>query len=88
MLDKSLPIIGTDIAAYRQRHDLVLHALATAADTCGITVLDPVPYLCPAGFCSGNHAQNPLYYDDDHLSVFGNAQIKPLLEKAFQNTAR
>lgn len=87
MLDKSLPIIGTDIAAYRQRHDLVLQALTTAADTCGITVLDPVPYLCPAGFCSGNHAQNPLYYDDDHLSVFGNAQIKPLLEKAFQHSA-
>lgn len=87
MLGKALPVIGIDEAAYHKRHDLVRGALHSAAQNCGITVLDPVPYFCADGFCAGVQAENPLYYDDDHLSTFGNAQIRPLFDKVFQPRA-
>lgn len=60
------------------RHASVNAALDTAARTCGVRLLDPVPLLCEDGVCYGSRNHTAFYYDDDHLSEVGAMKLKSL----------
>lgn len=47
-----------------------------------ISVWDSFPLLCPEPTCHALRAQRPLFFDGDHLSAYGNAQLYP----AFRDT--
>jgi hypothetical protein len=48
-----------------------------------VEILDPLPYLCWDGVCHGSKEGRPLYYDDNHLSEFGNKLLVPMFAKVF-----
>lgn len=83
MLGEKEVDISITLAEYHQRHALVWAAQDQAAKQCGATILDPLPYLCPAGRCISQIDGRPLYYDDDHLSEFGNKLLVPMFEQVF-----
>ena len=69
--------------AYYKRHKVVLEAQAKAEQTCGVKILDPLPYLCDEEKCYGSKNGKPLYFDDDHLSEYGNKLLTPMFEEIF-----
>jgi peptidoglycan/LPS O-acetylase OafA/YrhL len=71
---------------YQARHAVVLKALRKAEADCGITLLDPVNYLCDDAYCYGSRQTKPLYYDDDHLSVEGVKTILPLFQSIIKQS--
>lgn len=68
---------------YYQRHDFVWKAQDLAAEQCGVKILNPLPYLCDDEYCYGSKNGRPLYYDDDHLSEYGNKFLIPMFEQVF-----
>ena len=44
----------------------------------GVKFLDPVPSLCPEGVCLPEVDNQPLYFDNNHLSKFGALYIEPV----------
>ena len=52
--------------------------LHEAINTCKAHELDPVSYLCNDATCIGSINYRPLYYDDDHLSEYGNRLLVPM----------
>ena len=79
-VDVSIPV-----AEYHARHDFIWRAQDEARDRCGVTLLNPLPYLCDGERCSGTRDGRPLYYDDDHLSEYGAAELMPLWKQAVDN---
>jgi len=75
--------ISISVEQYHQRHAVIWAAQDDAAAQCGATILNPLPYLCHDGRCISNIAGRPLYYDDDHLSEYGNKLLKPMFEEVF-----
>ncbi len=71
--------------AYFKRHKIVLEAQAKAEQQCGIKILDPLPYLCDEEKCYGSQNGKPLYFDDDHLSEYGNKLLTPMFEEVFSD---
>jgi len=76
--------IFVSLETYHQRHAAVWAAQDQAARQCGIKILDPLPYLCHDGRCSGSKAGLPIYHDDDHLSEYGNKLLVPMFRKVFE----
>lgn len=76
--------IKVTLAQYHERHKLVWEAQDEAAKQCGVKILDPLPYLCDDKYCYGSRNGRPLYYDDDHLSEYGNKFLVPMFEQVFQ----
>ncbi|AHF01857.1 acyltransferase [Thiomicrospira aerophila AL3] len=70
---------------YFERHGLVWEAQDQAAEQCGVKILDPLPYLCDDKYCYGSRNGRPLYYDDDHLSEYGNKYLVPMFEQVFRD---
>lgn len=71
---------------YHERHAFVWAAQDEAAEKCGVKILDPLPYLCDDQYCYGSRDGRPLYYDDDHLSEYGNKFLIPMFEQVFEDT--
>lgn len=76
--------LSISMDAYRKRNAWVWAAQDAARDLCGVKILDPLPYLCHDGRCYGNKGGRPLYYDDDHLSEFGNRLLVPMFAEVFK----
>lgn len=76
--------VSISLDEYYKRHQLAFKAQDEAAKKCGVTLLDPIPYLCSEGRCWGDHEGRPIYYDDDHLSERGGALLIPLFQKIAQ----
>lgn len=68
---------------YRQRHAFVWQAQNEAAKRCGVKILDPLPYLCQDGKCPGTYNGRPIYFDDNHLSEYGNKLLVPMFKTLF-----
>lgn len=69
---------------YDQRQRTALKMQDDAAQRCGAKVLDPLPYLCDSKNCYGDINGTPLYYDDDHLSIYGSKIISPIYDEVFK----
>ena len=80
--------ISISLADYHQRHAFVWAAQDAARDQCGVKILDPLPYLCWDGRCHGAKNGRPLYYDDDHLSEYGNKLLAPMFAEVFQSPGK
>lgn len=65
-------------AEYRARNDWVWRAQDLARDRCGARILDPTIALCSDDRCYGSKHGRPLYYDDNHLSEYGNKLLVPM----------
>lgn len=76
--------IRIPLGEYHERHAYTMDMLNEAVEKCGIKILDPLPYLCDEKYCYGSRNGRPLYYDDDHLSEFGNKYLVPLFDQVFQ----
>jgi len=68
---------------YYERNKVVLSMLKEAEINLGVTLLDPIPYLCNDDKCYGSEDEFPLYFDQDHLSEFGSKKLNPLFENIF-----
>lgn len=75
--------VSITMADYKKRNAWIWEAQDEAARRCGITVLDPSSVLCRDGSCYGLRNGRPVYFDDDHLSEYGNALLAPLFAPVF-----
>lgn len=84
MLGRPDPQISISLEEYHQRQQVILRAQDEAARQCGVHILDPLPYLCHNGRCLGSKEGRPLYFDDDHLSEYGNKLLVPMFKQAWK----
>ena len=77
--------IKITLKEYHQRHDFVWKAQDLAAEQCGVKILNPLPYLCDDKYCYGSKNGRPLFFDDDHLSEYGNKFLIPMFEQVFSD---
>lgn len=80
--------VSISMAQYLRRNAWILAAQDKARDSCGVKILDPLPYLCRDGRCYGTKAGRALYFDDDHLSEFGNKLLTPMFSEVFKAPVR
>lgn len=80
--------VSISIDDYRRRNDWVWEAQDAAARECGVTILDPTPYLCDTERCYGSRNFQPLYMDDNHLSETGNKLLTPMYQKVFDERSQ
>ncbi|MFQ3190389.1 MAG: peptidoglycan/LPS O-acetylase OafA/YrhL [Paraglaciecola sp.] len=69
---------------YFNRQQVTWDAQDTAHEKCGIYILDPLPYICKGNNCQGSKKGIPIYYDDDHLNLYGADQLIPLFKSIFE----
>ncbi len=72
-------------AEYDARHSFTLSLMQEAKEQCGVGILDPLPYLCDEKACYGDKNGRPLYFDDDHLSQFGNKLLIPVFKSVLSD---
>ena len=82
-LEQKTQDITIPMTEYVQRNSLVWSAQDRAALECGVKILDPLPYLCDNKVCYGSRDGRPLYYDDDHMNVYGSRFLIPMFEPIF-----
>jgi peptidoglycan/LPS O-acetylase OafA/YrhL len=70
---------------YLLRHEIALQAQNETVEKCGITILDPLQYLCDETQCYSSIKGQPIYYDDDHLSQRGALLLTPLFKNILNN---
>ena len=51
-----------------------------------LSTLDPAEILCASGQCQVADDKAPLYYDTNHLSIYGAQTLAPLFERYFQQS--
>ncbi|MBE0469109.1 MAG: acyltransferase [Methyloprofundus sp.] len=78
--------VSVSLEEYEERHRVAWEAQNRAAEACGVTLLDPRPYLCSDGRCWGDVDGIPVYYDDDHLSERGGQLLIPLFQQIFTDS--
>ncbi|MEO7179105.1 MAG: acyltransferase family protein, partial [Allosphingosinicella sp.] len=80
-----------DVALPRSIHEARIRStvalLREAASKCGVRLLDPTPYLCPAEICPGSLDHHPLYRDNHHLTRLGARRLAPLYRQVFADGA-
>jgi peptidoglycan/LPS O-acetylase OafA/YrhL len=79
--------ISMSMAQYQERNDFIWKTQDMAAERCGVKILDPLPYLCHDGQCTGDVAGLPVYYDDDHLNMDGASLLTPMFRQVFNTPA-
>lgn len=77
--------VAVDVALseYQERQQAAKKMQQAAVQKCGVTLLDPLPYLCDSETCHGEINGIPLYFDDDHLSSYGADLISPIYDEVF-----
>ncbi len=80
--DFSLPF-----EVFAERQAAVLATLGELDQMPGVRVIYPHTELCDGTACRTNDGGKPLYYDDDHLGLFGTKAIKDSLARAIDFTA-
>lgn len=73
--------IKLSLKEYERQTKIVWEAQNIAAEKCNLEILNPLPYLCDELFCYGSKDSRPLYYDDTHLSEYGNRVLIPMFER-------
>lgn len=68
---------------YMQRQQFIWEAQDRAHRECGVEILDPTFILCADDYCHGADAGRALYFDDDHLSEYGNRKLVPMFRRVF-----
>ncbi len=69
--------VSISLEEYHDRQKLAWQIQDTMAEQCGVTLIDPIPYLCDENACYGDNNGMILYSDDDHLNEDGSQRIMP-----------
>ena len=69
---------------YAQRQRFIIKEIRSLADQYHLAVIRPQDKLCDAQRCLTEVAGKPLYFDDDHLSVFGSNYIAPIFSQVLK----
>jgi hypothetical protein len=71
-----------DVAAFadQKKRSAFMAALLSGLP---VHVVDPSGGLCDAARCLAMADGKPLYFDDNHLSIYGTARLVPLLSQIF-----
>lgn len=72
--------ITIDLKDHLIRSKLALEYLNQAKKKCNINILDTTPFFCDNQKCYSDKNGVPLYFDDDHLNIFGSDQLIPLFK--------
>lgn len=75
------PEISIPKESYMARNAWVWKAQDTARDQCGIVILDGTDAFCDDTRCYGTKNARPIYFDDDHLSEYGNKLLVPTFKQ-------
>lgn len=78
--------VSISLSAYHKRHAFIWEVQDEAVRSCGVKVLDPLPFLCGGDRCWGSKNGRPLYFDDDHLNEFGNKLLIPMFRQVFRQS--
>lgn len=78
MLGRERADYGLPREDYDRKHRAAWQALQAAQAACGVRLVDPTQALCDGSLCRAVDAGRPLYFDDDHLSEYGNRHLLPL----------
>lgn len=72
---------------YNKRHgDIIDLMRSIASNNDNFILLETVPYLCSELYCFGSDEKHrPFYFDDDHLSEYGNRRLVPMFESIIPN---
>ncbi|MEM5531600.1 acyltransferase family protein [Pseudoalteromonas arctica] len=70
---------------YDTRQKTAYQMQNNAVQKCGAKILNPIPFLCDSEFCHGDIDGKPLYFDDDHLNLYGTKIISPVFDEVFMN---
>jgi len=70
---------------YKKRSDFIWRVQDLAAEKCGAKILNPLPYLCDEENCYATKNGRSLYFDDNHLSEYGNKLLVPMFETIFED---
>lgn len=69
--------------AHLKRSRLAWEAQDEAAEKCGIKILDTTNFFCDQKICYSDNKGIPLYFDDDHLNLYGARILTPLFRTIF-----
>lgn len=75
-------------AKFDERQIAVLPVLAELAKMDGVRVVYPHAILCDASKCRAEAGGRALYFDDDHLSPAGSAQLRGMIETIMKSIAQ
>lgn len=74
--------VTVPLAQYDKRYQFINSVMDEVSKQCGVTLLDPTPYLCEDGKnCLGSKDGRSLYEDSNHLSEYGSSYLRPLFKK-------
>ncbi|MCE5362873.1 acyltransferase family protein [Pseudomonas anguilliseptica] len=73
-LERSL---AQSFTQYREQQAFAFEQFAKA-EQCAVEVLDPLPHLCPQGYCVPVRDGMPIYFDGGHLSERGSKLLTPM----------
>ena len=68
-----------------ERSKLSYEAQNEAAEKCGVKILETAHFFCDNNYCYPDKDGMPLYFDDDHLSIYGADQLIPLFKRFQKN---
>lgn len=66
---------------YLYRANNIRNMFFELAQKFNLILLDPSEFLCDENFCYAEHKDRPIYYDNDHLSEYGNKLLIPMFER-------
>lgn len=75
------PELSIPKESYWARNSWVWKAQDVARDQCGIVILDGTDAFCDDTRCYGSKSGRPIYFDDDHLSEYGNKLLVPTFQQ-------
>ena len=74
--------IEPSIEEYYDRQINVLKILNNFRSGSRFDILYPHEFLCSSGYCDVLAGDTPLYFDDDHLTVFGTHRLIGMFQSA------
>ncbi|RYY76731.1 MAG: acyltransferase [Gammaproteobacteria bacterium] len=78
--------VSTTRDFYLEDNKFIRNMIITSAEHCSAKIMDPSEYLCGTGNCLGSINGRPLYYDDDHLSEYGNRLLIPMFKTIWEDS--
>lgn len=71
------------VASYERRHRTILGIFARLSGRPGVSFIWPQQALCSKGQCPIIDHGKPIYFDQDHLSLYGARKTSPLYDFVF-----
>lgn len=85
LLNKKYDDLSIDDKLYFQRNEHVRDIINNVGKKNGVQVLDPIPYLCDSGRCMAQFEGRSIYFDDNHMSEYGNKLLSPMFYTIIKN---